>query len=101
MKDTSSPTLVPEPRPLSPKLLSAELPGAPLDDGLQWLDSSAEGLTGAEAPARLTRYGPNALRMHRVSALSVRGRQLRSALLGLLVATAVLSFFLGTPPAAG
>jgi Mg2+-importing ATPase len=59
------------------------------------LDSSADGLTGAEAAARLVRDGPNAIRTHQVSALAVLGRQLRSALLGLLAATAVLSYFLG------
>ena len=52
-------------------------------------------VVGAEAAARLLRYGPNAVRTHRVSALAVLGRQLRSAVLGLLAATAVLSFFLG------
>lgn len=59
------------------------------------LDSSADGLSSAEAAERLRRYGPNALRTHRVSAIAVLGRQLRSAVLGLLAATAVVSFFLG------
>ena len=59
------------------------------------LDTSADGLSGAEASARLLRYGPNSVRTHRVSAIAVLGRQLRSAVLGLLAATAVVSFFLG------
>ena len=68
---------------------------APLDEVLRWLDSSADGLSGAEASARLLRYGPNAVRTHRVSAIAVLGRQLRNAVLILLAGTAVVSFFLG------
>ncbi|MGA7055730.1 MAG: magnesium-translocating P-type ATPase [Mycobacterium sp.] len=68
---------------------------APVPEVLQWLDTSEGGLSGAEAAARLLRYGPNAVRTHRVSAVAVLGRQLRSAVLGLLAVTAVLSFFLG------
>ena len=45
--------------------------------------------------ARRARYGPNAVRTHHVSALAVLGRQLRSAVLILLAATAVVSYFLG------
>ena len=59
------------------------------------LDTSPDGLSHAQAAARLARYGPNALRTHRVSAIAVLGRQLRSAVLGLLAVTAVASFFLG------
>jgi Mg2+-importing ATPase len=70
-------------------------------DVLASLDSSTNGLTTAEAAARLVRDGPNALRTHRVSAIAVLGRQLRSALLGLLAATAALSFFLGDSTQAG
>ena len=43
----------------------------------------------------MLRYGPNAVRTHQVSAIAVLGRQLRSAVLGLLAFTAVLSYFLG------
>ncbi|HXO51890.1 MAG TPA: HAD-IC family P-type ATPase, partial [Mycobacterium sp.] len=68
---------------------------APLDEVLRWLEGSADGLSEAEASARLLRYGPNAVRTHRVSAIAVLGRQLRSAVLGLLAVTAVVSFFLG------
>ena len=67
----------------------------PLDEVLRWLEGSADGLSGAEASARLLRYGPNAVRSHRVSAIAVLGRQFRSAVLALLAATAVVSFFLG------
>ena len=78
-----------------PALTAARVAAAPLDEVLQRLDSSAQGLCGADAAARLARYGPNALRTHRVSAIAVLGRQLRNAVLVLLAATAVVSFFLG------
>jgi len=77
------------------ELTAARISSAPLADVLRWLDTTAEGLSGAEAAARLLRYGPNSVRTHRVSAIAVLGRQLRSAVLGLLAATAVVSFFLG------
>ena len=76
-------------------LTAAGVSSASAAEVLAWLDSSADGLTGAEAAARLARDGPNSIRTHRVSAIAVLGRQLRSALLGLLAATAALSFFLG------
>ena len=62
---------------------------------LRLTDTTVEGLSDAEASTRLVRYGPNSVRTQRVSAIAVLGRQLRSAVLGLLAATAVLSFFLG------
>lgn len=65
------------------------------DEVLACLGGSAEGLSGAEATARLKSHGPNAVRSHEVSALAVLGRQLRSALLLLLAGTAVLSYFFG------
>ncbi|ANZ24337.1 Mg(2+) transport ATPase, P-type [Rhodococcus aetherivorans] len=64
-------------------------------DVLSRLQSSSTGLSSADAAARLAVAGPNAVRSHGVSALAVLGRQLRSALLLLLSATAVASFFLG------
>jgi P-type Mg2+ transporter len=62
---------------------------------LQDLDSSDTGLASAQAAARLTVVGPNAVRSHQVRAWAVLGRQLRSALLMLLVVTAAISFVLG------
>ncbi|MFG2697554.1 cation-transporting P-type ATPase [Kitasatospora sp. NPDC048407] len=59
------------------------------------LGSTRAGLSGAEAGRRLAPGGPNAVRTHRVRALAVFGRQLRSALLFLLLAAAVGSFFFG------
>jgi Mg2+-importing ATPase len=89
---------------ITPKAPSPELPdaltavrvaSAPIDEVLGWLDSSAGGLSSAEVPARRARYGPNAVRTHHVKALAVLGRQLRSAVLILLAATAAVSYFLG------
>ncbi len=68
---------------------------SPIDEVLRRLDSSAAGLSSAEASARLVRFGPNAVRTHHVNALAVLGRQLRSAVLILLAGTAVVSYFLG------
>ncbi|NTY63072.1 magnesium-translocating P-type ATPase [Mycolicibacterium sphagni] len=81
----------------SPALTAAAVAAAPLTDVLDWLDTSADGLSGSEAAARLVRYGPNSLRTHRVSAWAVLRRQLNNAVLALLAVTAVLSFFLGDP----
>src|SRR6476659_1416349 len=68
---------------------------APLADVMRSLNTSADGLSSTEAQARLARVGPNSVRTHRVSAAAVLMRQLNNAVLGLLAATAVLSFFLG------
>ena len=55
----------------------------------------AEGLTSAEAAARLATFGPNSVRTHRVSAWAVLRRQLNNAVLALLAVTAAVSYFLG------
>ncbi len=68
---------------------------APVEAVLHQLDSSADGLSGAEAFERLERYGPNAFRTHHVSAWAVLARQLNNAVLILLAITAALSYFLG------
>lgn len=75
----------------------AEFAAAPLGEVLSWLGTSPDGLTSAEAAERLARFGPNSLRTHRVSALSVLSRQLNNAVLALLAVTAVVSYFLGDP----
>jgi P-type Mg2+ transporter len=79
----------------SEPMTAARAAAASIDEVLWWVDGSPDGLSTAEASARLIRYGPNSVRTHRVSAFAVLGRQLRSAVLGLLAATAVLSFLLG------
>ena len=71
-------------------LTTGRVGAAPVPEVLLWLDASEGGLSGLEASARLLRYGPNAVRTHRVSAIAVLGRQLRSAVLGLLAVTAVV-----------
>jgi Mg2+-importing ATPase len=68
---------------------------APIADVMGWLETTAKGLSTAEAANRLARVGPNSVRTHRVSAVAVLRRQLNNAVLGLLAITAVLSFFLG------
>ena len=62
---------------------------------MRWLHSSPDGLSTTEAEARLAQGGPNAVRTHQVSAFAILRRQLNNAVLGLLAATAVVSFFLG------
>ena len=61
------------------------------DEVLDLLGTGPAGLSAAEAEARLGSFGPNAVRTHHASALSVLIRQLRSALLLLLIAAAVVS----------
>jgi Mg2+-importing ATPase len=87
--------LGPSPSPTLDSITAERVACASADEVLAWLDSTTQGLTGAEAAARLASHGPNAVRTHQVSALAVLGRQLRSALLILLAGTAVLSYFLG------
>lgn len=65
------------------------------DAVLSALDSSRHGLSPAQAAARASIVGPNAVRTHQVRAWAVLGRQLRSALLMLLVVTASIAFVLG------
>jgi P-type Mg2+ transporter len=67
----------------------------PPDRVLAMLGSGQAGLGDDEATIRRGRVGANAVRTHRVSALAVLARQLRSALLGLLAAAALVSFFVG------
>jgi Mg2+-importing ATPase len=59
----------------------------PADDVLARLASRTPGLPGDEAARRLQVVGPNAVRSHRVHALSVLASQLRSPLLMLLAMT--------------
>ncbi|MGD0273217.1 MAG: magnesium-translocating P-type ATPase [Gaiellaceae bacterium] len=59
------------------------------------LDSDKRGLSSSEAGKRLIVCGPNALRSHGVSALTVLVRQLQSYLLLLLLAAAVVSAVVG------
>ncbi len=63
------------------------------------LDATAAGLTGAEAAARLRRFGPNTIAAkHRRSTLVLLAAQFRSPIILILVAAALLSAFLGDRP---
>ena len=68
---------------------------SPTNDVLRDLATSTNGLTSAEAARRLASVGPNAVRTHRARAWVVLGRQLKSPILILLFATAIVSAFLG------
>ena len=71
------------------------LAAMPSDDVLDRLRTQASGLTATEADVRLGSFGPNAVRTHHASALSVLLQQLKSPLLLLLIAAAVVSAFVG------
>ncbi|HWO70913.1 MAG TPA: HAD-IC family P-type ATPase, partial [Actinomycetota bacterium] len=73
----------------------AEAAALPAELVLARLGSGPDGLSAEEAARRLQELGPNALRTHRARALAVLARQFRSALLLLLLVTAVASAFLG------
>jgi P-type Mg2+ transporter len=79
---------------LSP-VTAAEAAALRADDVLARLGSGTTGLPEDEAARRLRVVGPNAVRSHRVHALSVLASQLRSPLLMLLAVTALASAFLG------
>ena len=64
-------------------------------DVLARLGTVEAGMSSEEARRRLGLYGPNVLRAHGVSALSVLVRQVRSYLLGLLLFAAVVSAVVG------
>ncbi|OBC00408.1 magnesium-translocating P-type ATPase [Mycobacterium sp. 852013-50091_SCH5140682] len=76
-------------------LTARQAAAASVDEVLAALNSTTAGLSNTEASTRLARLGPNAVRTHQVKALAVLGRQLRNAVLILLAATAIVSFFLG------
>ncbi|HET6877489.1 MAG TPA: HAD-IC family P-type ATPase [Jatrophihabitans sp.] len=57
--------------------------------------SADSGLSEAEAARRRDRFGPNAVASHRARLLAVLWHQMRSPLLGLLVAAAIASAFVG------
>jgi Mg2+-importing ATPase len=82
----------PPPGAALPATVAATLPAS---DVLTRLGTSPSGLTATEAADRLEAGGPNAVRSHHAQALHVLARQLRSAILLLLVVTAVASFLLG------
>ena len=64
-------------------------------DLLRQLDTTLSGLSSGEVARRQARWGPNAVSSHRARLLPVLWHQLRSPLLGLLVAAAIASYFVG------
>jgi Ca2+-transporting ATPase len=69
---------------------------ADLEPLLRDLETDREGLSDAAAAARLAKAGPNRLpEPPRVSALVILGDQLRSVVVGLLIAATVLSLLIG------
>ena len=68
---------------------------ATADEVLQRLQSTATGLPPAEHDRRLVAYGPNAIRSHGTTPLTVLWRQLRNPLLVLLGAATAVSFAVG------
>ena len=75
-----------------PAATAVAMPGSEV---LRRLGTGAGGLTSKEAAARLAAGGPNAVRSHHARALHLLARQLRSAILLLLVVTAAASYLLG------
>ncbi|MEV7155069.1 magnesium-translocating P-type ATPase [Streptomyces misionensis] len=71
---------------------AAALPTAQV---LRDLEVTADGLSSEEAARRLKRWGPNAVHSHRARTWLVLWHQVRSPLLGLLLAAAVVSYFVG------
>ena len=65
------------------------------DEVMSDLEVSASGLSTQEAARRLGRFGPNAVASHKTRAGTVVWHQLRSPLLGLLLAAAIASYFVG------
>lgn len=76
-------------------LAIADAAHQPVEEVVERLGTSMDGLGSSEAARRLAELGPNAVRTHQASGWSVLGRQLRSPILILLLITAGLSLFLG------
>ena len=71
--------------------------GLPVSDVLLRMASAESGLSSSDAADRLRASGPNALAVHRVSALAVLLGQVRNPLLLLLLAAAAVSGLTGDP----
>ncbi|MGZ6952294.1 MAG: magnesium-translocating P-type ATPase [Acidimicrobiia bacterium] len=84
---------VPVPPPTIPPIETLATMAA--DEVLDALGTDRAGLDAGEVAIRLARFGPNAVRSHHTSALSVLLRQVSSPLLWLLLAAATVSAFVG------
>ena len=80
---------------VSAVLSLVEAAALPSLEVLQRLGTTSDGLNDDEVASRRVLVGPNVIALRRVNVWEVLGRQLRSALLLLLVVTATLSFFVG------
>jgi Mg2+-importing ATPase len=80
---------------VSTRLDIAEAAALTVDAVLARLGTTPHGLTTTEVHERRAAFGPNVIAVRKVRVLEVLGRQLRSALLLLLVVTAAVSFFVG------
>jgi Ca2+-transporting ATPase len=88
--------------PQAPAVSSVSWHDRPAAAACTELDSTAAGLTQAEARVRLERHGPNALPAPRAPGwLEIGVRQLRSPLIYILLAAAAGSLFLGHVTDAG
>jgi len=79
----------------SADLSLADAATLPPDQVLERLATPPDGLSPGEVAHRRSVVGPNVIAVRRVRVREVLARQLRSALLLLLVVTAALSFFVG------
>lgn len=68
----------------------------PSEDIFEYLDTSAEGISSEEAESRLQKYGPNEIQENEViSPFRIFVRQLRSVLIWILVAAAIVMVIVG------
>jgi Mg2+-importing ATPase len=91
----TAPAVPPAANAVAPDPGLVEAARLPAEDSLRRLESSAEGLSAAEAESRLRLYGPNAIRSHGARPLAILWRQLRNPLLALLAAATLVSLVVG------
>jgi Mg2+-importing ATPase len=82
-------------RPQLHQIAVTEAGALDADEVVHRLDVSPAGLSSDEVTHRQSVFGPNAVATHQARVLPVLVHQLRSPLLGLLVAAATVSFFVG------
>ncbi len=95
IRPTGGADLSPDPSAGTDSLGLAAAAGEPIAQVFERLGSSPAGLSDAEAAARLTRWGRNALPNRPVTALGILIGQLRNPLLVLLIGAAIISAFTG------
>ncbi len=66
-----------------------------VDDALELIETSTDGLTQQEATRRLELYGPNAVRSHRVQPFVILAHQFANPIQLLLLAAAGVSMVVG------